>query len=620
MKNTLTVILITLVFCMDLAAQHQHFPGSSYEVDSRIAETDRERVLLAGEINESTVGQYLRLKLGSKMGEQGALAYDFHQKSGIGTHWVFRQTLHGLPIFMGKTKINISKQGRVMSIYDLSYNLPEIDDKTTVISEEKSKQLIQEALILEEGELLSEPEIVVYINEGIAVTGVKMDIGKQDHSGAHTYIVSEVGERLYETDIRRYCAPAVGDSLVSMKVFDPDPLTTAQRTYGAPYLDNDDQDSEVLNNERVLKTIRTKFENGQFILENDKLKISEFDPPVVYPVTSSQPSFDFTRSEQGFEDVNAYYHLSTYSDYVSSFDCVSEDLFAVQLQVDTHGANGDDNSFFQGIWPTMKLIFGEGFVDDAEDADVLVHELGHALSYYSNRNNNTGGNRKAIDEGIGDYFAASYSRFLSEFRWAFVFSWDGHNNFFAGRKANTDKTYPTDLTSDIWLDGELISSAYMDIWDQLGREQTDELVLASLNNFFDGMQFEDVARETLMVDLACNGGANCSLIFSVFNQRGMLNGDLTEFCQLDTFANEIEISGTKEFFMNADPMYLRVPESSEKVEVDLFDSNGRLLRSYENDNNAMIILNGWDFLPAGFYFVSVRTEKEQSTQKVMKFR
>lgn len=47
------------------------------------------------------------------------------------------------------------------------------------------------------------------------------------------------------------------------------------------------------------------------------------------------------------------------------------------VRFDPHANNGGDNSYYDSL--TQQLAFGEGGVDDAEDADVVIHELTHGL-------------------------------------------------------------------------------------------------------------------------------------------------------------------------------------------------------------------------------------------------
>src|SRR5690606_2338598 len=111
--------------------------------------------------------------------------------------------------------------------------------------------------------------------------------------------------------------------------------------------------------------------------------------------------FHLTRSQAGFDGVMAYYHLNTMMKYVNETLGVQAMPLPPQTVVrfDPHGLNGDDNSHFVG--GSQILAFGEGGVDDAQDADVIVHELGHGLHYFV-----TGGSlsqNQGLSEGTGDY-------------------------------------------------------------------------------------------------------------------------------------------------------------------------------------------------------------------------
>jgi zinc metalloprotease ZmpB len=72
-----------------------------------------------------------------------------------------------------------------------------------------------------------------------------------------------------------------------------------------------------------------------------------------------------------------------------------------------------------------------GGVDDAEDADVILHEYGHALLEASAPGLLlNGGEGRAIHEGWSDYWAASYRRYLHQEGyvpggdWRRLFVWD----------------------------------------------------------------------------------------------------------------------------------------------------------------------------------------------------
>ena len=114
---------------------------------------------------------------------------------------------------------------------------------------------------------------------------------------------------IYQNDLLAYSAPAPEDSTVTLWVFNPDPLTTAGQPYGAPYADASDADVLELNSERVAVQATATFDAGTFSLANDNVAILEFSLPDIQPVTSTTNEFNYTRSESGFEDVNAFsYH------------------------------------------------------------------------------------------------------------------------------------------------------------------------------------------------------------------------------------------------------------------------------------------------------------------------
>ena len=129
--------------------------------------------------------------------------------------------------------------------------------------------------------------------------------------------------------------------------------------------------------------------------------------------------------------MNVFYHIDKMRRYIESlgFTDVNPQAYSGGILCDPHGLNGDDNSHF--IPSQDRLAWGEGGVDDAEDADVIWHEFGHAIQDFivAGFQGNEG-----LGEGFADYWAESYSRSLGtwaktdeEYNW--VYGWDGHNEF-----------------------------------------------------------------------------------------------------------------------------------------------------------------------------------------------
>ncbi len=233
-------------------------------------------------------------------------------------------------------------------------------------------------------------------------------------------------------------------------VFNPDPLSSTKSHYTSHgYQDNNDADSPQLS--AALRSISLKgltLLDGSYKLSGPYASCADFEEPYdnACPVQASDV-FNFKRSDRYFEAVNTYYHVDTYLRYVNEKLGIKVQPYQYSggVQFDPHGVDGADNSHYSSA--TGQLAFGQGGVDDAEDADVVIHELGHGLHDWL-----TGGNLSQVEglsEGVGDYLAVGYSRDLNQWRstdaqYNWVMNWDGHNEFWPGRVTywNTVRHYP----------------------------------------------------------------------------------------------------------------------------------------------------------------------------------
>lgn len=415
---------------------------------------------------------------------------------------------------------------------------------------------------------------------------------------------NESGEITSIDDGRRYSGT---DTTATAKIFTPDPITSSNSNYGGDYSDNNDSDNIYLNAQRNSVEMNLTFEDGIFYLSDSDLVIKDFASPTVEVITSDTAAFDFNRSENGFEDVNAFYHLSNFRNYISAIGFDSLKNF--YIEIDTHGAGGADQSFFTGS-STLNIQYGEGGVDDAEDADVLIHEFGHALSYHASPESNSGLERRSIDEGYCDYFAASYSRSFSEYKWNEIFNWDGHNEFWSGRDANTAKHYPEDFSFEIYASSEIWSGALMDIFDALGKEVCDKIVCASLYFSYVEMTMPQAALNILAAEDLLYDGLYYEIIFSLLHARGLLYGVDIQ----DEKISPLSIYNTEGFTLRNEPLIIENLQE-EPLNVQIINTEGVMLFSSE------LIGERNTFFPqlpsAGCYFLALTNSKHQLICKLI---
>ncbi len=270
-------------------------------------------------------------------------------------------------------------------------------------------------------------------------------------------------------------------------VFDPDPLSSSGTVYGQPITDNEDANYLEINAQVQLRELgELRKERSFYWLSSPWAELVDFEAPQLGLFGQPGSDFIFNRNEDGFEAVNVFWHVQQSMQYIN--ETLGLELMPYQyeggVRFDPHGLDGDDNSFYSPA--SGQLAFGEGCVDDAEDADVVWHELGHGLHDWVT----FGGLSNYIDglsEGFGDYWAQSYSRSLGQWQpdseqYQWVFDWDGHNECWGGRVTNYALPWPAGITPfpAIHTGGQIWSTCLMKIYDQIGREKTDLMVLEGL--------------------------------------------------------------------------------------------------------------------------------------------
>ncbi len=337
----------------------------------------------------------------------------------------------------------------------------------------------------------------------------------------HQEVLVSGNEIISQADLHKYLH-GPNDSIVSVRVFTPDPVSSAQVAYAAPYNDNGDQTNAQLEAEQKTKSLVVAYESGAYQAKNDHVEILDFSAPNIAPVSSATKQMHFTRDQSGFEDMNVMYHITTQKEHMISLGYPN--IPDYKIQVDPHAINGADQSFFSTASVPGKLYFGEGGVDDAEDADVIIHEYMHSVMYVAAPSSTTSTERGCIEEAIGDYFAASYSRTINTYNDGWVFNWDGHNEFWPGRDVYSTKDYGQESfkNNNIYSHTDLFASPLMEINMKLGRNTADALVLEAIFSLTQNTTMPQMAGYIILSDSLLNNGVNYQIIYDAFVRRNII--------------------------------------------------------------------------------------------------
>lgn len=177
-----------------------------------------------------------------------------------------------------------------------------------------------------------------------------------------------------------------------------------------------------------------------FNLQGQLVRIEDFEPGeggASRPPSTSTGVWTAHRGDNAFNDVMTYFYVNGSLTYLQKLGYSgAKDLFPSGIAADSDGLAGDDNSHY--VPGSDRLAFGHGCVDDNEDTDVVLHELGHAIHTHINPSWG-GGDSGAIGEGFGDYWAISQRKQIKngfQVDPVKVFEWDGIDSCWGGRRAD----------------------------------------------------------------------------------------------------------------------------------------------------------------------------------------
>ena len=291
----------------------------------------------------------------------------------------------------------------------------------------------------------------------------------------------------------------------------------------------DQKDSDAAVPAAAYHTVTLTNLDGSGFLSGDYATVlSETGNPAYSPTNT----FNYTRSQDEFEQVMAYYWITEAQKYIHSLGFgVTRPGINNRPQPVRINQWGVDNSFATDH-PKNELRFGKGGVDDAEDAEVILHEYGHAIHFsqgFAFASEEAG----AISEGFGDYWAVTVSDVVSSRLGVpnreplpCVADWDATSYTSTVphclRRVDTNLHYPENLNGEVHHDGQMWSRALWDIRNAVGNVKADTVILTGSFDFR-GTTMTELANLTVTAARNLYDAGTAAKVRQAFVARGILS-------------------------------------------------------------------------------------------------
>ncbi len=314
----------------------------------------------------------------------------------------------------------------------------------------------------------------------------------------------------------------------SALVFFPNPVVSSGNQ---DLTDQKDRDYAALNDERVAVTLTGL--DGSGYLRGDWVVVKSETGEPAYG--GPDCAFEYTRHDDRFEQVMAYFWITMSQTYTQGLGFTGEEAGWPLINGDRQRVRinqwGIDNSFAT-THPYDEMRLGKGGVDDAEDAEVILHELGHQIHFSASDTFFSSVEAGGISEGFGDYWAATVVE------WALaqqglppssdpecIADWDAVS-YTPGlihclRRLDRDLSYPDEITGAVHRDGQIWSHALWNLRTAIGAEHADTAILKGQLGWT-GTDMPELAQRIVDQVEALYGDAEEALAEAAFAERGIL--------------------------------------------------------------------------------------------------
>jgi hypothetical protein len=478
--------------------------------------------------------------------DPGTLAVGAVADGPAGSHVDLVQTYAGLAVFDGGIGVQLDPAGRVYQLQN-AYVPGIAVSPGAVRSSAEAVDIALHALFARLGSVTSDAEVLAYdLGVAEAPAGAhlahRVQLASVGRDATRDYLVDDVaGAVVRDRSLVQRLVDGQG------RAFDPNPVVTLNDQARA-LRDLNDADHPSFANAYLVVTLPDLDEppaGVPFRLTGRYVRSVNLGPPNIAPITvANRNAFVFDRQQDAFEEVMVYYHVDRGRRRLAGLGFAA--LVPTALRADAHGAGNQDNAFYSlvGLPGQGTLRFGDGggSVDNAEDADTILHEVGHSIQDAQNRpaygviTDDCDTEAEAQGEGFGDYWAGSMGRAASQaagFDPECLFEWDDQPE--CSRRLDAPRRWVLDAEFECHEDGQIWSGALWKILLQLGRDAADRLVLT--HHPLVGRRpptFNEAACALLFADRRLNAGANVPFLDPMLRERGLLVRCSTDPCVFDT--------------------------------------------------------------------------------------
>ncbi|GIM94207.1 M4 family metallopeptidase [Paractinoplanes toevensis] len=421
----------------------------------------------------------------------------------LGTHTWYQQTYRGVPVLGGYYATHTDTRTGATSIQDGRFAIKGTPAGSAAFARNRAESAVTGRLA---GSLLRSAAVIVPGDTAKLGWLVLTDTRR---GTVQTVVDASSGTMLTEKN-------TIKEVTGSGQVFNPNPVVTLQNE---SLTDSGNANSAVLAS--AYRTVSlTQLNSGVTTLKGAYASNASSSA-----VTSSSRTYTYNRSQAGFEQVMGYFHITTAQEYIQSLGFTDVNNSAQSYR--TTGYT-DDNSYYDPS--TDRITFGTGGVDDAEDAEIIWHEYGHAIQDAQVPGFGSSSQSGAIGEGFGDYWAYTMSSAVSTntgtVPLACIGDWDAVSYTSTTphclRRVDGTKVYPGDFENEVHADGEMWSRALYDISTALGRTNANTVILEAQFNFTAGTTFAAAANSTVSAAQSLYGSTAAASVKAAFQARGFI--------------------------------------------------------------------------------------------------